>query len=172
MVRDTALMSEKNHQADSVLPSYRFLIRVDDGEFVENAVQAGRIRLSQVYKVEATNSDGDSVNQFPGTPLFIKLPWTGSDSKALAVITSDNGENWSDIQAEQIVVAQAAGSELDGYVVVRTDHLSYFAVGEKSSTTTDSAGDSGSSGGGGVALLLPLVLLGIWSTRRNRMLSR
>jgi hypothetical protein len=167
MVRDTALMAEKNRQAESVLPGYRFLIRVAEGEPVDNAAQAGRLRLSQVYKIEATNSDGASVDQFPGTPLFIKLPWTGSDSDALTVITSDNGESWSDVQSEQIVIAQAATEELDGYVVVRSDHLSYFAVGERTSTAVDSGGESGSGGGGGgAALLLPLMLLGIWGSRR------
>jgi hypothetical protein len=167
MVRDTALMAEKNRQAESVLPSYRFLIRVEEGEPVENAAQAGSLRLSQVYKIESTNSDGELVDQFPGTPLFIKLPWTGSDSEALTVITSENGESWSDVQAGQIVVAQAANSELDGFVVIQSDHLSYFAVGEKLSTTEAGGGDDGSSGGGGAVLLLPLLLLGIWSTRRN-----
>jgi hypothetical protein len=166
-------MAEKNRQADSVLPNYRFLIRVEEGESVVTATQAGRLRLSQVYKIEATNSDGESVDQFPGTPLYIKLPWSGSDSEALTVITSDNGESWSDVQAERIVVAQAANSELDGYVVIQTDHLSYFAVGERSSITEDSRGDSESSGGGGGAVLfLPLLLVGIWSKRRNLIIAR
>jgi hypothetical protein len=170
MVRDTAVMAEKNRQAETVLSHYRFLIRVESGEsMVENAAQAGHLRLSQVYKVEATNSDGESVSQFPGTPLFVKLPWTASDRDALRVITSENGESWSDLQAEQIVVAQPASEELDGYVVVKTDHLSFFAVGERSQAVSDNSGDSsGGGGGGGAVLVLPLLLLaGLWTARRN-----
>jgi hypothetical protein len=174
MVRDTAVMAEKNHQAETVLSNYRFLIRLEDGEsVVDAAAQAGRLRLSQVYRIEATNGDGESVSQFPGTPLFIKLPWTGSNDQALTVISSQNGESWSDLQAEQIIVAHPATEELDGYVVVRTDHLSYFAVAERSQTVAGSSGDSagGSGGGGGGALLvLPLMLLaGLWSAWRKRL---
>lgn len=170
MVRDSAVMAEKNRQAETVLPQYRFLIRVESGEsMVNSAAQAGRLRLSQVYRVQATNGDGASVDQFPGTPLFIKLPWTGSNSEALTVITSENGANWSDLQGEQIVVSQPASDDLDGYVVVRTDHLSFFAVGEKSNTVVDGATESSdSSGGGGTLLWLPLFLLGgLWGARRK-----
>ncbi|RLW70182.1 MAG: hypothetical protein B6D71_07310, partial [gamma proteobacterium symbiont of Stewartia floridana] len=142
-------------------------IRVENGDPVEAATQAGRMNLSQVYKIEARNSDGASVEQFPGTPLFIKLPWTGSNQQALTVMSSENGENWSDLQADQIIVAQPATSEMDGYVIVRTDHLSFFAVAERSETETTSGGDSSSSGsgGGGAVLILPL-LLG-WSLRKG-----
>jgi hypothetical protein len=170
MVLDTALMTDKNSQADSVIPSYRFLIRLGDGEAVDSATQAGRLNLSQVYKVEATNADGQSVAQFPGTPLFIKLPWTGSDREALTVISSEGGESWSDLQSDQIVIAQPATAEEDGYVIVRTDHLSFFAVAEQTQSDSESGDDSGSSdsgGGGGALLLLPLVMLGIWSMGRK-----
>jgi hypothetical protein len=173
MVRETAVMAEKNRQAETVLSNYRFLIRMEDGEsVVDTASQAGRLRLSQVYKIEATNSDGESVGQFPGTPLFVKLPWTGSDDQALSVIRSENGESWSDLSSDQIVVAKPASGELDGYVVIRTDHLSFFAVGEKSQTVADNSGDSGSSsggggGGGGALVLLPLVMLGVFAARRK-----
>ncbi|MCG7908685.1 MAG: cytochrome C [Candidatus Thiodiazotropha taylori] len=167
MVKDTAIMTDRNGQAAAVMMSYRFLIRVENGDPVEAATQAGRMNLSQVYKIEARNSDGASVEQFPGTPLFIKLPWTGSNQQALTVMSSENGENWSDLQADQIIVAQPATSEMDGYVIVRTDHLSFFAVAERSETETTSGGDSSSSGsgGGGAVLILPL-LLG-WSLRKG-----
>ena len=168
MVKGTAIMTDKNGQAEAVMMSYRFLIRVDNGEVVEAATQAGRMNLSQVYKIEVRNSDGASVEQFPGTPLFIKLPWTGNNQQALTVISSDNGENWSDLQADQVIVAQPATSDQDGYVIVRTDHLSFFAVAEKSQTgtTSDGGSSSNSSGGGGAALILPLLLLG-WSMRKR-----
>jgi MYXO-CTERM domain-containing protein len=55
-------------------------------------------------------------------------------------------------------------------VVVRTDHLSYFAVGERSQTVSNSTGESTSSsgGGGGAVVVLPLILLaGLWSARRE-----
>jgi hypothetical protein len=172
MVRDTAIMTEKNHQADAVLTHYRFLIRVENGEAVVNAAdQAYRLRLSQIYKIEATNSDGESVDQFPGTPLFIKLPWAGSDSEALTVLASRDGESWSNLQSEQIIAAQPATEEFDGYVVVKTDHLSFFAVGEKSQTGSDASGGSESSGGGGGMLLLPLLLLAVMWTARRKILS-
>jgi hypothetical protein len=172
MVRDTAVMTEKNGQADAVLTHYRFLIRVENGETVVNAAdQAYRLRLSQIYKIEAKNSDGESVNQFPGTPLFIKLPWAGSDSGALTVLASRDGESWSNLQSEQIIAAQPATEEFDGYVVVKTDHLSFFAVGEKSQTGSDASGGSESSGGGGGMLLLPLLLLAVMWTARRKILS-
>lgn len=168
MVQDSAIMTEKNGQAEAVMTNYRFLIRVEDGAPVEAATQAGRLNLSQVYKIEAKNTDGESVAQFPGTPLFIKLPWTGSNREALTVISSATGESWSDVQPSQIVIAQPATSDQDGYVVLRTDHLSFFAVAEKSeSDTADDAGSESSSGGGGALLLLPLLLLGLWSLRRE-----
>jgi hypothetical protein len=159
MVRDTAIMSEKNRQADTVLPNYRFLIRTEEGATVESATQAGQVTLSHVYRIEARNSDGALVDQFPGTPLFIKLPWTGSNQEALTVIASGDGEQWNDIQSDRVVVARAASAEQDGYVVLRSDHLSYFAVGERSQEGTDTSG--GDSGGGGGALLLLPLLLGI-----------
>ncbi|MES9979789.1 MAG: hypothetical protein ABW107_13680, partial [Candidatus Thiodiazotropha sp. 6PLUC5] len=170
MVQDTAIMTDKNGQAEAVMVSYRFQIRVEDGASVEAASQAGRMNLSQVYKIEAKNADGQSVEQFPGTPLFIKLPWTGSNRDALTVISSETGESWSDLQSDQIVIAQPATSDEDGYVVIRTDHLSFFAVAEKSES--DSAGDSGSDssssgGGGGALLLLPFILLGFRLLRRK-----
>ncbi|MES9853917.1 MAG: hypothetical protein ABW170_19025 [Candidatus Thiodiazotropha sp. L084R] len=170
MVQDTGIMTDRNGQAQAVMTSYRFLIRVENGAPVEAASQAGRMNLSQVYKIEAKNADGQSVEQFPGTPLFIKLPWTGSNRDALTVISSENGESWSDLQSDQIVIAQPATSDEDGYVVVRTDHLSFFAVAEK--TESDSAGDGGgdsssSGGGGGAMLLLPFVLLGFRLLRRK-----
>jgi uncharacterized protein (TIGR03382 family) len=172
MVKDTAIMTDRNGQAETIMMTYRFLLRVEEGEAVDAAAQAGRLNLSQVYKIEAKNSDGQSVEQFPGTPLFIKLPWTGSNQQALTVMSSENGESWSDLQADQIVVAQPATAEQDGYVVIRTDHLSFFAVAEKSEAETtsdsDSNSDSGSSssGGGGGLLMLPLLLLG-WLLRKR-----
>jgi hypothetical protein len=117
MVRNAAVMTEKNRQADSLMPNYRFLIRVENGDPVNKATQAGKVVLSQLFKIEAKNSDGESVEQFPGTPLFLKLPWTGTNSDTLAVVTSDNGESWNDIQSDRIVVVQPASSESDGYVV-------------------------------------------------------
>jgi hypothetical protein len=169
MVQDTAIMTDKNGQADAVMPNYRFLIRVEDGTPVESATQAGRLNLSQVYKIEAKNADGEPVAQFPGTPLFIKLPWTGSNREALTVVSSETGESWSDVQSGQIVIAQPATSDQDGYVVVRTDHLSFFAVAEKSEieTADDTGSESSSGGGGGALMLLPLLLLGFWSLRRK-----
>jgi hypothetical protein len=167
MVMDTAVMSEKNNQADTVLPNYRFLIRAETGQVLTSATQAGRVRLSQVYQIEATNGDGQSVDQFPGTPLYIKLPWTGSDQDNLTVIFSSDGQTWNDLAADQIVVSQPATSDRDGYVVVRTDHLSFYAVGEKSATTPDTNSGGSSGGGGGGLLILPLVLLGFWSARRK-----
>jgi hypothetical protein len=176
MVKETAIMTDKNSQADAVMTTYRFLVRVEDGAPLEAATQAGRLNLSQVYKVEAKNGDGESVAQFPGTPLFVKLPWTGSNREALTVISSEDGEHWSDLQSEQVVVAHPATADQDGYVVVRTGHLSFFAVAEKSQTETptdegesdtDSSSDSGSGGGGALLFLLPLLMLLGWSMRRK-----
>jgi hypothetical protein len=167
MVVDTAIMSEKNNQADTVLPNYRFLIRAETGQVLTSASQGGEMKLSQVYLVEVTNADGESVDQFPGTPLYIKLPWTGSDQENLTVIFSTDGQNWTELAPGQIVVSQPSTSDRDGYVVVRTDHLSYYAVGEKSATTPDTTSGGSSGGGGGGLLILPLVLLGFWSARRK-----
>jgi hypothetical protein len=167
MVMDTAVMSEKNNQADTVLPNYRFLIRAETGQVLTSATQAGRLRMSQVYQIEATNGDGQSVDQFPGTPLYIKLPWTGSDQDNLTVVFSSDGQSWTDLTADEIVVSQPATSDRDGYVVLRTDHLSYYAVGEKSATTPDTSSGGSSGGGGGGLLILPLMLLGFWSARRK-----
>ncbi len=175
MVRTVALMSEKNTQADLVLPGYRFLIALEGDATVESASQSGKLTLSNVYRIEAKNGDGGNVDQFPGTPLFIKLPWSGSDPATLSVIASEDGSGWTPVDAGQIVATQAASGAEEGYVVIRTTHLSYFAVaqaspgGEGADSSGDSASDSG-SGGGGSLLLLPLVLGGFWL--RQRVLRR
>ncbi|MEJ2609293.1 MAG: cytochrome C [Candidatus Thiodiazotropha sp.] len=173
MVRNIAIMSEKNGQADRVLSTYRFLASIEGEERVASASQSGKMELSQVYKIEAKNEDGELVDQFPGTPLYIKLPWSESNQDALTVISSDNGESWSGVESDQIIIAQAATSDTDGYVIVKADHLSYFAVAKASSTessgdgNSDSGGgNSNSSGGGGSLFILPILLLGLMLQRR------
>jgi hypothetical protein len=163
MVRATALMSEKNGQADLVLSGYRFMVALEGDTAVESASQAAKLTPSNVYRIEARNSDGENVDQFPGTPMYIKLPWSGTDATQLSIIVSEQGEDWSPLDSAQIVVARPANEEGDGYVVVRTSHLSYFAVAQAASgESVDSGGsessDSGSGGGGGSLFLLPLLL--------------
>jgi hypothetical protein len=170
MVRAVALMSEKNGQADLVLSGYRFLVSLEGDATVESASQAAKLSLSNVYRIEAKNSDGENVDQFPGTPLYLKLPWSGTDTAKLSIIVSEDGEGWNAMDADQIVVAQPANGESDGYVVLHTTHLSYFAVAQASSgESVDSDGSESSSsrsgGGGGSLLLLPL-LLGAWRLRQ------
>ncbi|MGD9163979.1 MAG: hypothetical protein PVF13_04390 [Chromatiales bacterium] len=160
MLRETAILAEKNNQADAVLPSYRFLVRMADHAVIESAMQSASLSLAQVYKLEAKNGDGESVDQFPGTPLFIKLPWTGSDLDALTVASSSDGAAWADLQADQIVVAKAATGDTDGYVIIRSNHLSFYAVAQAKPDSTNTSESSG-AGGGGALWLLPLLLAGM-----------
>ncbi|RDH86526.1 MAG: cytochrome C [endosymbiont of Seepiophila jonesi] len=163
-VRQVAIMSEDSLQAGVVLPTYRFLVGMGSDELATAAAQATNRQTYMVYRLEATDSGGNPVIQFPGTPLYVKLPWSGTDVDQVSIVTSSDGVAWSQVDPASIVLVRPQTAAEDGYVVMRTDHFSYYAVTDAVARDTVDSTSISSSGGGSV-FYLPVVLLLLLSGR-------
>jgi len=163
-IRRVALVMESNGQTDLVMPTYKMGVAVAKEATVSKADRAGLGGLvSPVVELAAFNSEGGEVSYFGGNRMLVKLPYDGSsdDLGQVRIITSADGETWSMVDADNIVLVRPKTNLADGYVAFWTEHFSYYAVADTtvdaSSTTTTTAA---SSGGGG-ALGWPLLILGL-----------
>jgi hypothetical protein len=165
-IRRVSLVMESNQQTDRVMPTYKMEIAVAKKATVTKADRAGFGGLvSPVVKLGAFDSEGGEVSYFGGNRMLVKLPYDGSsdDLGQVRIITSPDGENWTMVDADNIVLVRPKTNLADGYVAFWTEHFSYYAVADttvEASTTTTTAAAS-SSGGGGGALGWPLLMLGL-----------
>ncbi len=173
-IRRVSLVMESNQQTDRVMPTYKMKVAIAKEASVTKADRAGFGGLvSPVVELGAFDSEGDEVSYFGGNRMLVKLPYDGSsdDLGQVRIITSADGETWSMVDADNIVLVRPKTNLADGYVAFWTEHFSYYAVAdttiEASSTTTTTAAAS-SSGGGGGALGWPLLILGLIGLAKAR----
>ncbi|MCF6282756.1 MAG: hypothetical protein L3J28_11220 [Candidatus Polarisedimenticolaceae bacterium] len=166
-IRRVALVMESNHQTDPLIPTYKMEIAVAKEATVTKADGAGFGGLvSPVISLEAFDIAGGEVSHFNGNRMLVKLPYDGSsdDLEQVRIITSADGETWTMVDPDNIVLVRPKTNLADGYVAFWTEHFSYYAVAdttiEASSTTTATTSASSSDGGGG-ALGWPLLMLGL-----------
>lgn len=165
-VRASSLLAEQTPQSEATLPDYLFLIGLEEA-LIGRAMEQTRLQVEQVFRIEARDRSASPVTDFPGMPLYVTLPWQGSDLSALAITSSsDGGETWTTLDADQIVAAQPASGGDPGYVLFTTTHLSDFAVATGTTGTAEETTESG--GGGGASGLLTLLLLPLLLAGRRR----
>ncbi len=173
-IRRVALVMESNGQTDLVMPTYKMEVAVAKEATVTKADSAGFGGLvSPVVELGAFNSEGDEVSYFGGNRMLVKLPYDGSsdDLNQVRIITSADGETWTMVDADNIVLVRPKTNLADGYVAFWTEHFSYYAVADTTvEASSDATTDAVSSSGGGGALgwpLLMLALIGLAVARRR-----
>ncbi len=187
-VQKVALMAESGQMNDALFPNYRFRIQESESGVETRAGSAGFGALrSKVYDINATDTGGSAVTNFPGQGILIKLPYTGNETDAsrIKVITSEDGSSWNAIDTDNIITVQPPTSDEEGYILFRTAHFSLFTVTDGSTGSTGGAADSGTGGssstgtttvaasddnsgdGGGATFLLPLLLLALLPIRNR-----
>lgn len=173
-IRRVALVMESNGQTDLVMPTYKMEVAVAKEATVTKADGAGFGGLvSPVVELAAFNSEGDEVSYFGGNRMLVKLPYDGSsdDLDQVRIITSTDGETWTTVDADNIVLVRPKTNLADGYVLFWTEHFSYYAVADttvEASTTTSSSSSASGGGGGGGALGWPMLLLSLISLAAMR----
>jgi len=166
-IRRVALVMESNGQTDLVMPTYKMEIAVAKEATVTKADSAGFGGLvSPVVELGAFDSEGGEVSYFGGNRMLVKLPYDGSsdDLGQVRIITSADGETWTMVDVDNIVLVRPKTNLADGYVAFWTEHFSYYAVADttvEASSTTTTTTSASSSGGGGGALGWPLLMLGL-----------
>jgi len=158
-----------NSQTERVFPSYRFRIALADKAVVNAAAAAGFGGLNTaVFSLQASDSDGNEVSNFANASVLVKLPYKGSEDSLdkVRLITSSDGEQWSMVDAVNIVLLNKQTDEEDGYLVFRTAHFSYYTIALADESNVSPSATEASSSGGGSAPWLLLVLPIFYSLRR------
>ena len=185
-VRAVSLMPEANGQTELLFPTYKMEVALAESQIASSAADSGLGELSsQVFSIKAIDKNSHEVNSFAGNQVVVKLPYEGTASSVneIKVIYSKNGNDWTPIASEKIILIQAhsdeIGVEAEGYITFQTDHFSHYAIVNNTPATTAPAasdsklGESRSSGGGGslTYTILLLALLGLYRLLHSRRLS-
>jgi hypothetical protein len=184
-VRAVTLMPEANGQTELIFPSYRMQVALSASAVVATIDAAGLGGLvSEVFSLQATDSNSNEVTYFSGNRILVKLPYQGSNVNPdqVKVIFTADGSNWTAINTDDVVTIQphsdVAGAESKGFIAFWTDHFSDYAVVDSTSvaSTTPVAGSgaaaesSGGGGGGATGYVLLLGLLAGYGLQRRRKL--
>ncbi len=167
-VRKVAVMPVVNSQTERVFPDYKFKIALADKAVVNSAAAAGFGGLNtSVFSLQASDSSGNDVSNFGSASVLVKLPYKGSETSLdkIRLITSSDGEQWSTVDAANIVLLNKQTDEEDGYLVFRTVHFSYYTIALADESNVSSSVAEAASSGGGSAPWLLLLLPALYSLR-------
>jgi len=170
-LRKVALMVDGNSNQFS---DYRIEMNIADQAIRESASSADKGFLkSAVISLNAKDKSNRIISHFNSDYVVIKLPYGGelSDLAKVTVLTSEDGNNWSAIEPEDLIIVQPQTADADGFIVFRTNHFSYYVAANAPATKTEAVNGSGSSssgGGGGMPSLWLLLLMGVSFIARTR----
>jgi len=171
-IRKVALMPMVNSQTELVFPTYMFRIALADNDAVNAAANAGFGGLNApVFSLQASDTNGDDVSNFGNANVFVKLPYTGSESSVekINLITSVDGKTWSTVDAASILLLSPQTDSEDGYLVFNTSHFSYYTITQDDETNVSDSDNASSSGGGVLSPWLLVLLAGFYGRRfRNK----
>jgi len=178
-IRAVAMLSEVNGQTELLFPSYRVQVAIGGDDVTTSASNAGLgDLLSDVFSLEARDSNSNVVDNFGGNRVLVKLPYDGDNANPdeVKVIYSSDGSNWSLVAADDVVMIKPQNDGVKGYLVFWTDHFSHYAI-VNAAQNDDSSSGADDSAAGGCTLhrnapfdpLLPLLLAisGLYLWRRR-----
>lgn len=131
-LRQVALLAQVDAQTEAVLPAYQFELSLAGSDVVDKVKAAGLGELeAPIISLNARNASREEVSNLPAN-FVVKLPISAGkmDADKLKVIVSSDGDHWQIVEESAVLHMQSADEENDGFVLMSTQHSSYYSVVE------------------------------------------